>query len=158
MLFIFALNLIKYIYELHSPSTVHSQNQYYETIFQEWKTLYKNIPASIIHEHPHMIKQEWITHTGNTCYIGYFQRYEYMDLIRDEFISKLKFQSLYSHTYFYNNQVSHILLYLELISNREYAKQNWLVCFLINHQSIFCFLLVASRKQHLYNFWFLNWL
>jgi hypothetical protein len=89
----------KYICELQSPSTLHSQNQYYETIFQEWKSLYKNIPATIIHEHPHMIKQEWITHTGNTCYIGYFQRYEYMDLIRDEFISKLKFNTLILEKY-----------------------------------------------------------
>jgi hypothetical protein len=89
----------KYIYELHSPSTIHSQNQYYETIFQEWKTLYKNIPASIIHEHPHMIKQEWRTYSGNTCYIGYFQRFEYMDLIRDEFISKLKFNTLILEKY-----------------------------------------------------------
>jgi hypothetical protein len=83
----------KYICELHSPSTVHSQNQYYETIFQEWTSLYKNIPATIIHEHPHMIKQEWTTHSGNICYMGYFQRYEYMDLIKDEFIGKLKFNT-----------------------------------------------------------------
>ena len=28
-------------------------------------------------------------------------------------------QNLYSHTYFYNNQVSHKLLYLAQVSNRE---------------------------------------
>lgn len=83
----------KYIYELHSPSTIHSQHQYYETIFKEWKSLYKSIPATIMYEHPHMIKQEWRTHNGNTCFMGYFQRYEYMDLIREEFISKLKFNT-----------------------------------------------------------------
>ena len=79
-----------YISDLKSPSP-HSKEQYFETIFKEWKPFYKHAPASYIHEHPKMISQEWGIHQGNTCYVGYFQRYEYFDAIKISFINKLKF-------------------------------------------------------------------
>jgi predicted SnoaL-like aldol condensation-catalyzing enzyme len=130
----------KYICELQSPLTLHSKNQYYETIFQEWKSLYKNIPASIIHENPHMIKQEWITHTENTCYIGYFQRYEYMDLIKDEFISKLKFNTSILEKYpeITNKIFIHIrggdyltIQYHNICNKEYYDKEHTKVCTIV---------------------------
>jgi hypothetical protein len=85
-----------YIYELHSPSSVHSKNQYYETIFQEWKPLYKLQNAYMINENSNLEYEDWkskLNNSTNICVYGYFQRYEYIDLIRDEFISKLKFNN-----------------------------------------------------------------
>lgn len=81
-----------YISDLKSPSP-HSSEKYFETIFQEWKSFYKHTSASYIHEHPKMPAQEWGVYPGNTCYVGYFQRYEYIDLIKDSFLKKLKFNT-----------------------------------------------------------------
>lgn len=83
-----------YLSDLKSPKTVHSSEQYFETIFQEWKSIYKHTAASYIHEHPKMIFQDWAVYPGNTCYVGYFQRYEYLEPIKESFIKKLKFPSL----------------------------------------------------------------
>lgn len=78
-----------YLSNLKSPSP-HSKEQYFESIFKEWKPFYKHTAASYIHEHPKMIQQEWAIYPGNTCYVGYFQRYEYI-AIKQSFINKLKF-------------------------------------------------------------------
>jgi hypothetical protein len=88
-----------YLSDLKSPITTHSSEQYLETIFKEWKKLYKHIAPSYIHEHPNMIKQEWGMYPGNTCYVGYFQRYEYLDPIKDSFVKKLHFNKKISEKY-----------------------------------------------------------
>jgi hypothetical protein len=80
-----------YLSDLTSPKTIHSSEQYFQSIFQHWKELYQHAAASYIHEHPKMIEQEWGMHSGNTCYVGYFQRYEYIEPIKDQFIKKLHF-------------------------------------------------------------------
>jgi hypothetical protein len=80
-----------YLSDLKSPKTVHSSEQYFETIFKEWKSIYKHTAASYIHEHPKMIFQDWGIYPGNTCYVGYFQRYEYLEPIKESFIKKLHF-------------------------------------------------------------------
>lgn len=80
-----------YLSELKSPITLHSSEQYLETIFKEWKGKYKHIASSYLREHPKMIKQEWGMYPGNTCYVGYFQRYEYLEPIKESFIKKLHF-------------------------------------------------------------------
>ena len=82
-----------YLADLKSPFTVHSSQQYFESIFQEWKSLYKHTAASYIHEHPKMIQQEWGIYPGNTCYVGYFQRYEYFEPIKQTLINKLSFNT-----------------------------------------------------------------
>jgi len=80
-----------YLSDLKSPSSKHSSEQYFESIFQEWKGIYKDTAASCIHEHPKMIQQEWDMYPENTCYVGYFQRYEYLEHIKQSFINKLNF-------------------------------------------------------------------
>jgi hypothetical protein len=80
-----------YINSLESPTTVHSKEQYFNTIFKKWRNLYKTVNSVSIYEHPKFLKQEWNTPSLNTKYIGYFQKYEYMDPIRDDFIAKLCF-------------------------------------------------------------------
>jgi hypothetical protein len=82
-----------YISDLKSPKTVHSSEQYFETIFQEWKKIYQHTAASYIHEHPKMIHQEWEIYPGNTCYVGYFQDYKYLEPIKASFIQKLSFNT-----------------------------------------------------------------
>lgn len=80
-----------YISDLKSPSTVHSKQQYFETIFKEWKNAYRHLASSYIHEVKDKPLQEWGNQSGNSCYVGYFQNYKYFDSIREEFISKLSF-------------------------------------------------------------------
>ena len=103
----------KYIHELHSPSSVHSKNQYYETIFEEWKSLYQFQNAYIINENPNLLYEDWkskLNTSINTCVFGYFQRFEYMDLIRDQFIGKLKFNNsiLYKYPQITNKIFIHV--------------------------------------------------
>jgi hypothetical protein len=93
---LFQLAFLEYISEncmflttLKSPSTIHSTEQYFDTIFKAWKDIYRP-DIEILHysnEHTNMIYDK----KPNTCYVGYFQRYEYVELIRDRFISKLCF-------------------------------------------------------------------
>lgn len=93
---LFQLAFLEYISEncmflttLKSPSTIHSTEQYFETIFKCWKDIY--IPdIDILHyfnEPLNMIYDK----KPNTCYVGYFQRYEYVESVRESFISKLCF-------------------------------------------------------------------
>lgn len=81
----------KYIHSLKSPNTVHSIENYFETIFRNWKSLYNEQYSVVIHENPHLHKQEWVVPKTNTMFKGYFQHYEYTDPIREEFIQKLVF-------------------------------------------------------------------
>jgi hypothetical protein len=82
----------KYLQKLSSPDTVHSNENYFETIFKKWKPLYKEgINACLITEKLDIKKQEWNISEENVLLKGYFQNYEYIDPIRDEFIQKLSF-------------------------------------------------------------------
>ena len=86
-----------YLNNLQSPHTEHSQNQYYETIFQEWKKFHGPRQSIMVFEPYSQTFQDWkgfiLSNPNNIIANGYFQRYEYMDLIREEFISKLKFNT-----------------------------------------------------------------
>lgn len=85
-----------YIDSLESPRTVHSKDQYYETIFKKWKPLFKHAQSLIINENPKLQCEEWsqkLKRPENLCLIGYFQRYEYTDLIKEKFIKKLSFDN-----------------------------------------------------------------
>ena len=79
---------LTYINSLKSPRTVHSNEQYFNTIFKNWKPLYKSVNSVCVREHSTNFEQ---TREVPVKYIGYFQKYEYADLIRDEFIAKLCF-------------------------------------------------------------------
>ena len=80
-----------YISSLESPRTVHSDEQYFNTIFRNWRPLYKSINCVSVNEHPKFLKQIWTMPIVNTKYIGYFQKYEYTNPIKDEFVAKLSF-------------------------------------------------------------------
>ena len=79
-----------YINSLESPITVHSDEEYFNTIFKNWKSLYKSLNCVSVYEDS-FLKQSWKIPTVNTKYVGYFQNYEYTHPIRDEFIAKLCF-------------------------------------------------------------------
>jgi hypothetical protein len=81
----------KYISSLKSPNTVHSNENYFETIFKNWKSLYNEQSSVVVNEIPNLDKQEWVVPKTNTMFKGYFQHYEYTDPIREEFIQKLVF-------------------------------------------------------------------
>ena len=84
-----------YINNLTSPKTVHSREQYFNTIFKNWKEIYNPINSYILCEPHDQSYQDWksliLSSPLNTALSGYFQRFEYMDDIRDTFIPKLIF-------------------------------------------------------------------
>jgi hypothetical protein len=79
-----------YISSLQSPITVHSDEEYFNTIFKNWKPLYKLTNSVSVHEDS-FLKQTKEISPVNIEYVGYFQKYEYTDPIRDEFVAKLCF-------------------------------------------------------------------
>jgi hypothetical protein len=84
------------ISSLQSPTTVHSKDQYFISIFKNWIPFYNpvSVKYSIV-ENPKLAKQDWKTILEEiqnpVLLIGYFQRYEYVDLIREQFITRLSF-------------------------------------------------------------------
>ena len=74
-----------------SPVTIHSNQQYFDTIFKNWKCLYNPAYSVLVREHPHFIEQEWNIPPDNIMFHGYFQKYQYTDPVINEFKSKLSF-------------------------------------------------------------------
>jgi hypothetical protein len=81
----------KFITTTQSPVTVHSNQQYFETIFKNWKSLYSQTYTVLVREHPNFVNQEWNIPDVNVMFHGYFQKYQYTDPIIDEFKAKLCF-------------------------------------------------------------------
>ena len=74
-----------------SPGTVHSNANYFESIFKNWNAHYTNEQVhNIINEEKLTLDLIW---SSNTIYHGYFQDFLYTDNIRDSFIPKLVFDS-----------------------------------------------------------------
>ena len=97
---LFQLSFLEYVRHTHgcdaflqtleSPRTVHSTEQYFESIFRSWRCMCDGRRASTyVHEHPKMVEQEWPRQ--DACYVGYFQRHEYCDLVKEAFVAKLHF-------------------------------------------------------------------
>jgi hypothetical protein len=84
-----------FIQSLRSPQTCHSQEEYFQTIFKNWKHLFNAQNFISAREFTNQPFQDWKnvveSTTSNIMMIGYFQRFEYMDPIRDSFVSKLSF-------------------------------------------------------------------
>lgn len=99
-----------YIGCLESPRTYHSKEQYFECIFQEWKKMYKDLSSSDVYEKLDACIEDWGYQTGNIRYLGHFQRYEYIEPIKDSFISKLSFNSniLEKYPYIHKRVFLHI--------------------------------------------------
>jgi hypothetical protein len=80
-----------FISSLNSPQTVHSREQYFETIFKNWKSYSKHIHCRNLYENSKLSIQSYTVGDFPTCFVGYFQRYEYVDSVRDNFINRLSF-------------------------------------------------------------------
>lgn len=85
-----------FLMNLSSPRTQHSSQQYFETLLQKWKYLHCNKDVNIELKDNHRMEYvDWNTQInstqGNIRLNGYFQRYQYVDLVRDDFISRLNF-------------------------------------------------------------------
>jgi hypothetical protein len=80
-----------FIKDLGNPSQ-HSSKKYFENIFKKWKEDYSDttINTDIVEWNG-----EWRTGInsvqGNICLKGYFQRWEYIESVKEEFLSKLSF-------------------------------------------------------------------
>jgi hypothetical protein len=91
LMYVSKISGIPYFVEsLDSPSTCHSRECYFESIFKQWKCYYENkCITSTIHENPHFkvpnLENEIIRFTG------YFQKWQYVEPIKEEFIAKLSF-------------------------------------------------------------------
>lgn len=96
---------ILYINSLDSPETVHSNEKYYETILKNWKQFYTSelTPTSIVQELPFFIEQDLptiVNHMTDNCMLdGYFQKYKYVDEVRDDFIKRLSFNTQIADKY-----------------------------------------------------------
>jgi hypothetical protein len=79
---------------LQSP-TPHSKENYFDTIFSKWKPYYNNKPTTAVHENPKLAYEDWKSKINKTVenqkLIGYFQRWEYTNPVRQEFIESLTF-------------------------------------------------------------------
>jgi hypothetical protein len=74
-----------------SPGTVHSKENYFESIFKNWISSYttEQIQYVIKEENPDLNPKLNL----NTMYVGYFQDFKYTDRIRDTFTPKLVFDT-----------------------------------------------------------------
>jgi len=79
---------------LQSPGA-HSKENYFDTLFSKWKPYYSNKPTTPLYENPKLAYEDWNTKIENTegdvKLFGYFQRFEYTNPIRQEFIDSLTF-------------------------------------------------------------------
>jgi hypothetical protein len=98
-----------FINTLSSPQTVHSHEQYYQTIFKNWTSLFSPKPHLIAREPPNQPFQDWKraieTTNNNILFDGYFQRCEYIDPVRDTFIPKLSFDESILQKYNISNKI-----------------------------------------------------
>lgn len=110
-------NNLYFLDNLISPQTNHSSEQYFETLLIKWKPNFfeKNVKnIHILKENPKMLFEDWKKKIdsikGDIKLSGYFQRFDYVDLIRDEFISKLTFDESILNKYpdIQNNFFIHI--------------------------------------------------
>jgi len=81
---------------LISPQTKHSSEQYFNNFLNKWKSHFsQKLINHTLKENSKMTNENWISRIksveGNIKLSGYFQRYKYVNLIRDEFISTLTF-------------------------------------------------------------------
>lgn len=81
----------KYLTSIESPKTVHSNENYFETIFENWRSMYMEKTSVLVEETQFPINNDWNILKEDTKFIGYFQNFEYIDSIREEFIQKLSF-------------------------------------------------------------------
>jgi len=105
---LYASKITKSLYFLNtldSPQTKHSSEQYFETLLNKWTSSYyeksekskksEKSVKNILEENPKMSFEDWDKKiksiSGDIILSGYFQRFEYVNLIKDEFISKLTF-------------------------------------------------------------------
>jgi len=96
---LYAAKITKSLYFLDtliSPKTIHSSEQYFETLLNKWNPYFckKSVNNKLI-ENSKMIYEDWYKKinsiSGDIKLNGFFQRFEYINLIKDEFISKLTF-------------------------------------------------------------------
>jgi hypothetical protein len=82
-------NALPYIEDTTSRISCHSFNNYFETIFSNWKCLEKNIQSEKNLYEVNLEPCDWnICESSNIRVIGYFQNYNY---ISDSFVNKLRF-------------------------------------------------------------------
>lgn len=95
LLYISKISGIPYfLQDLQSPLTIHSKEQYFDSIFKNFRDKFQTISISkTLVENSQLAFEDWKSkiNTDHTEFFGYFQRYEYTDLIRQEFISSLSF-------------------------------------------------------------------
>ena len=70
---------LPFISTTQSPITVHSNQQYFQTIFKNWRGLYNPAYSILVREHPHFVDEDWNIPTENIMFHGYFQKYKYAD-------------------------------------------------------------------------------
>jgi glycosyl transferase family 25 len=95
---LYASNISKtpiFLDTLTSPSAGHSTEQYFKSLLKKWKSNFSKKTTITLKENDKLAYEDWKSKINSTKEIlkldGYFQRFEYVNLIKDEFISRLTF-------------------------------------------------------------------
>lgn len=87
---------IFYLSSLSSPKTIHSNEEYFNSIFKKWSVFLKSniYRPTVIQENSKMELECWdkrITKYNNVLLDGYFQSYTNIEPVYDQFVSRLVF-------------------------------------------------------------------
>ena len=78
-----------------TPRTVHSKNNYYQTIFCKWKSFKKKLVHSVVYtesrNQEYTLWRNILNIDRDVKISGYFQRFEYTEPVYNDFVSKLTF-------------------------------------------------------------------
>lgn len=84
-----------YISSFESPKTIHSNENYFNSIFKNWKSFFhKDVNSKLLIENSTMSPELWdkrIIKYNSVVIQGYFQNYKYIEPIYDQFVSRLSF-------------------------------------------------------------------
>jgi hypothetical protein len=79
---------------IQSPRSYHSSVNYFETLLSKWNMYFSSKKSIFLSENRYLRWEDWkqkVNITEDVTLKGYFQRHEYTDPVREEFINSLTF-------------------------------------------------------------------
>jgi hypothetical protein len=87
----FFIHTLKSNFFINGKDTIHSTEQYFTTIFKNWRLFYKSHPILLLEESSKMYSKINKFEFFSYCLQGFFQDYKYVELIKSSFIPRLSF-------------------------------------------------------------------
>lgn len=129
-----------HVYSLQSPQTIHSNTQYFDSIFVKFRDLYRSLqyPFVCVQENPQYRPAEYCAMIAEYPYQhilldGYFQKYWYID---DSFLNLLTFDTsilarypdIKNHTFVHIRGGDYLHIPNALLDLKEYYKTAFEAC------------------------------